>query len=143
MRTPFAALWQQASSAAHAVSTPTATSAATDGTCWRRASPISSGLSRDGWLNRVLQHLLDASTQTAYAIGRDRITVLGGPRGSALVAGTDLALSPQAIKLNRGSDNARTIRCSVATFRPWPSPDGDGDGVALTDARRRRHARGE
>jgi uncharacterized protein (DUF1501 family) len=41
-------------------------------------SSFGSGMSRDGWLNRVLQNMPDAHAQTAYAIGRDQMAVLGG-----------------------------------------------------------------
>ena len=55
---------------------------------------------RDGWLNRVLQNLPDSGPATAYAVGRDPLDVLGGPAVTQRWSPeTDLALSPQAIKL--------------------------------------------
>jgi uncharacterized protein (DUF1501 family) len=101
---PLLPLWQQGQLGfAHAVSTPYRDKRSHfDGQDMLEAgiTDLSSGLSRDGWLNRVLQHLPGASTQTAYAIGRDRMAVLGGPAEvQRWSPDADLALSPQAIKL--------------------------------------------
>lgn len=55
---------------------------------------------RDGWLNRLLQHVPGVGSETAYAIGYNDLKVLNGP---ALVANwtpdADVTLSPQARRL--------------------------------------------
>ena len=55
---------------------------------------------RDGWLNRMLQHVPGVQTDTAYAIGTNELSVL---QGTAPVANwapeADLGLSPQALRL--------------------------------------------
>jgi uncharacterized protein (DUF1501 family) len=95
---------------------------------------FSGGMSRDGWLNRVLQHLPDARGETAYAIGRDSMAVLGGPaQVQRWSPDADLALSPQAIKL--GGLIMQDDPLFDAPFRQAMAiADGDGDGVALTGA---------
>ncbi len=55
---------------------------------------------RDGWLNRLLQHMPVVTGETAYAIGRGEMYLM---KGAAPVAewtpGSDLRMSPQAQKL--------------------------------------------
>lgn len=55
---------------------------------------------RDGWLNRMLQHMPGVTGQTAYAIDRGEMYLM---KGTAQVAewapGSDLQMSPQAQKL--------------------------------------------
>lgn len=95
---------------------------------------LSGGTSRDGWLNRVLQHLPDAQAETAYAIGRDQMAVLGGPvpvqRWSPEA---DLILSPQAIKL-AGLIMQDDPMFAAAFEQALAISDGDGDAVALSGA---------
>jgi uncharacterized protein (DUF1501 family) len=55
---------------------------------------------RDGWLNRMLQAVPGVSAETAFAIGRDELLVLGGPAPvSSWSPDARLSLSPQAQKL--------------------------------------------
>lgn len=87
---------------------------------------------RDGWLNRVLQHLPDAHAQIAYAIGRDQMHILTGPAPTQRWSPeADLVLSPQAIKL------ARLImkedpEFDAAFTQAMAISDGDGDAVAMS-----------
>ena len=55
---------------------------------------------RDGWLNRMLQHVPGIEAETAYAIGRDEMRLLSGMAPVAEWApDAGLALSAQALRL--------------------------------------------
>jgi uncharacterized protein (DUF1501 family) len=52
---------------------------------------------RDGWLNRLLQLLPGAGSETAYAVGREAMPILTGPaRAQSWAPDQDLRLSPAA-----------------------------------------------
>ncbi|MDU8910076.1 DUF1501 domain-containing protein [Aestuariicoccus sp. MJ-SS9] len=93
---------------------------------------LSQGLTRDGWLNRMLQHYPGAGTETAFALGRDPMTVMTGDAPvSRWTPEADLALSPQALRLAEvvmAEDPlfASTFAQSVALA------GGDGDPVEFT-----------
>lgn len=92
---------------------------------------LSRGLSRDGWLNRLLQHVPGAGAETAYAIGRDSMAILNGP---APVSGwspdADLALSPQAMRLAALVMKDDPL-FETAMARAFALADSDGDPVAI------------
>ena len=101
---PLMPLWQQGQlGVVHAVSTPYRDKRSHfDGQDLLEAgiTDLSAGLSRDGWLNRLLQHYPGVGTDTAYAIGRDALPILGGAAPvSRWSPEADLTLSPQALKL--------------------------------------------
>lgn len=93
---------------------------------------LSGGLSRDGWLNRLLQHMPGAEADTAYAIGRGSMAVLNGPAPVLdWSPDADLALSPQAILLAQlvmQDDPA----FDIAMTRAFALADSDGDPVAVS-----------
>lgn len=61
---------------------------------------LSSRLTRDGWLNRVLQRMPDHQLQTAYAVGNDPLMLMqGSARVRRWAPDADLLLSPQALRL--------------------------------------------
>ncbi len=101
---PLMPLWDRGQLGfAHAVSTPYRDHRSHfDGQDLLEAglTDLKNGTSRDGWLNRALQHLPDSRADMAYAIGRDQLSVLNGPAEvQRWSPETDLVLSPQAIKL--------------------------------------------
>lgn len=58
------------------------------------------GSVNDGWLNRLLQTILGAQSETAYAIGREQLQILSGPFGAARWSPeARLNISPQAERL--------------------------------------------
>ncbi|MGD9864419.1 MAG: DUF1501 domain-containing protein [Pseudodonghicola sp.] len=99
---PLLPLWQRGELGfMHAVSTPYRDKRSHfDGQDLLEAGTATLGSARDGWLNRVLQHLPGVEAQTAFALGHGEMKVLAG---SAPVADwapdADLALSPQAMRL--------------------------------------------
>jgi len=131
---PLLPLWQGGQLGfAHAVSTPYRDKRSHfDGQDLLEAglSNLEQGMSRDGWLNRVLQYLPDSTAETAYAVGQDPLLVLGGPaKTQRWSPEADLALSPQAIEL------ARLIMAddppfSAALAQALDISDSDGDRVA-------------
>ncbi|MBU2958162.1 DUF1501 domain-containing protein [Paracoccus sp. 1_MG-2023] len=55
---------------------------------------------RDGWLNRMLQVMPDMTSETAYAVGAEKMRILDGPADSLSWAPrSTLTLSPQAERL--------------------------------------------
>ncbi|MGB5864438.1 MAG: DUF1501 domain-containing protein [Sulfitobacter sp.] len=103
---PLMPLWRDGQLAfAHAVSTPYRDKRSHfDGQDMLEAGlqTLSGGTARDGWLNRVIQHLPGATGQTAYAIGRAQAGVLNGPAEvQRWSPDSDLILSPQAVRLAR------------------------------------------
>ncbi len=96
---------------------------------------LSAGLSRDGWLNRLLQHLPDTGTETAYAVGNDPLSILSGDAPVARWSpDTDLALSPQAIRLAElvmQEDPAM----SAALREAFSLAGSDGDALSFDGAR--------
>ncbi|MEP1765062.1 MAG: DUF1501 domain-containing protein [Sulfitobacter sp.] len=134
---PLMPLWRQGHLGfAHAVSTPYRNKRSHfDGQDLLEAgiSTLEDGISRDGWLNRVLQHLTGANAQTAYAIGSDQAGVLGGPAAhQRWTPEADLLLTPQAIKL--ASLIMQDDPAFNAAFRQALAiSDNDGDAVAMTD----------
>lgn len=96
-------LWRTGElSFAHAVSTPYRNKRSHfDGQDLLEAGIASlDGGTRDGWLNRLLTHLPNASAESAYSIGRDRQLILSGDAKASLWSPeVDLTLSPQALKL--------------------------------------------
>lgn len=122
---------------AHAVSTPYRDQRSHfDGQDLLEAGVSISGEARDGWLNRVLQNIPAAQGETAYAIGRDPLQVLGGPaKIQRWSPEADLVLSPQAIEL------AQLIMREDPAFdaaftRAMTISDNDGDAVAMTGGTR-------
>ncbi|MCX7566052.1 DUF1501 domain-containing protein [Sulfitobacter sp. F26169L] len=133
---PLMPLWQQGQLGfAHAVSTPYRDKRSHfDGQDLLEAglSDLGAGTSRDGWLNRVLQHLPDSRSETAYAIGRDPLGVLGGAAPvQRWTPEADLVLSPQAIKL-AGMIMKDDPLFDAAFQQALALSDGDGDAVAIT-----------
>lgn len=133
---PLLPLWRQGQLGfAHAVSTPYRDKRSHfDGQDMLEAgiSDFGNGLSRDGWLNRVVQNLAGARSDTAYAIGRDRLAVLGGPaQVQRWSPNADLALSPQAIQL-AGLIMQDDPLFHAAYTQALAIADSDGDAVALT-----------
>ncbi len=60
------------------------------------AGHLPPALSRSGWLNRLLTLLPNAEARTAFAVGRERMTILDGPAPMThWTPGTALDLSPQ------------------------------------------------
>ncbi len=86
---------------------------------------------RDGWLNRLVQQLPEATAETAYAIGNDPLAILGGPAPiTRWSPEADLALSPQAIRLARlvmQDDPAMTAALNAA----FALAEEDGDALML------------
>ncbi|MEP3440049.1 MAG: DUF1501 domain-containing protein [Sulfitobacter sp.] len=141
---PLLPLWDQGQLGfAHAVSTPYRDKRSHfDGQDLLEAGITDSagGLPRDGWLNRVLQHLPNSSAQSAYGIGQEQLAVLTGPAPVQRWSPTsDLVLSPQAIRLaelimkeDPAFDTAFRQALSIA--------DGDGDPVAVTASDKKKAA---
>ena len=132
---PLMPLWERGQLGfAHAVSTPYRDKRSHfDGQDLLEAglSTLDGGISRDGWLNRVLQNLPDSGPATAYAVGRDPLDVLGGPAVTQRWSPeTDLALSPQAIKLAQ-LIMADDPQFQTAFEQALAISDGDGDPVAM------------
>lgn len=99
---PLLPLWQQGELGfVHAVATPYRDKRSHfDGQDLLEAGTGSLTANRDGWLNRMLQHLPGVEARTAYAIGHGEMRLLDG---SAPVADwspdADLTISPQAERL--------------------------------------------
>ncbi|MCT4554528.1 MAG: DUF1501 domain-containing protein [Pelagimonas sp.] len=95
-----------------------------------------SGGIRGGWLNRMLPHLAGAQMGTAYALGRDSMAVLNGAAPvRSWSPDTDLALSPQAIRLAElvmQDDPAMAAALSEA----FSLASSDGDDIAVEGGRR-------
>lgn len=132
---PLMPLWERGQLGfAHAVSTPYRDKRSHfDGQDLLEAglSTLDGGISRDGWLNRVLQNLPDSGPATAYAVGRDPLDVLGEPAVTQRWSPeTDLALSPQAIKLAQ-LIMADDPQFQTAFEQALAISDGDGDPVAM------------
>jgi len=132
---PLTPLWARGQLGfAHAVSTPYRDKRSHfDGQDLLEAglSDLKGGLSRDGWLNRVLQNLPDSGPATAYAVGRDPLDVLAGPATTQRWSPeADLALSPQAITLAR-LIMADDPQFNAAFEQAMAISDSDGDAVAM------------
>lgn len=132
---PLMPLWARGQLGfAHAVSTPYRDKRSHfDGQDLLEAglSDLKGGLSRDGWLNRVLQNLPDSGPATAYAVGRDPLDVLAGPATTQRWSPeADLALSPQAITLAR-LIMADDPQFNAAFEQAMAISDSDGDAVAM------------
>ena len=92
---------------------------------------LSQGLSRDGWLNRMLQHYPGITTETAYAVGRDSLAILGGQAPvSRWTPEADLALTPQALRLAELVMQDDPV-FSAALAQAFSLADSDGDPVAM------------
>lgn len=133
---PLMPLWDKGQLGfAHAVSTPYRDQRSHfDGQDLLEAglSDLNNGTSRDGWLNRTLQHLPNGQTDTAYAIGRDQLSVLSGPAEvQRWSPEADLVLSPQAIKL-AGLIMQDDPLFDAAFQKAMAISDSDGDAVATT-----------
>jgi len=133
---PLMPLWQAGQLGfAHAVSTPYRDKRSHfDGQDLLEAglSDLDGGTARDGWLNRVLQHLPGAVGETAYAIGRDPLAVLGGPAPvERWSPSSDLVLSPQAVQLATLIMQEDPL-FEAAFTRAMAISDNDGDAVAST-----------
>lgn len=134
---PLLPLWKRGQLGfAHAVSTPYRDKRSHfDGQDMLEAglSTLGDGTSRDGWLNRVLQHLDGAQSETAYAIGREQMSILNGPATTQRWSPeADLVLSPQAIKLAR-LIMAEDPDFDAAFSQAMAIADNDGDAVAMMD----------
>lgn len=132
---PLMPLWKKGQLGfAHAVSTPYRDKRSHfDGQDLLEAglSNLDQGMSRDGWLNRVLHHVPGSTAQTAYAVGQDPLTLLGGTaQVQRWSPETDLALSPQAIELAR-LIMAEDPPFAAALAQALEISDGDGDPVAM------------
>ncbi|MBV2359665.1 DUF1501 domain-containing protein [Thalassococcus sp. CAU 1522] len=93
---------------------------------------LSSGLTRDGWLNRMLGEMPGVSTRTAYALGREPMFVLSGAAPfSRWTPEVDLALSPQALRLAElvMQDDPAFAEAMAQAF---VNADSDGDPVAFS-----------
>lgn len=133
---PLMPLWQRGQLGfVHAVSTPYRDKRSHfDGQDLLEAglSDLKGGLSRDGWLNRVLQNLPHSGPATAYAVGRDPLDVLAGAATTQRWSpDADLALSPQAITLAR-LIMADDPQFNAAFEQAMEISDGDGDAVAMS-----------
>lgn len=86
---------------AHAVSTPYRDKRSHfDGQDILEAGTTEMTNARDGWLNRLLQHVPGVTAETAYAIGNGDVRVLDGAAPSASWApNAKLKISPQAVRL--------------------------------------------
>jgi uncharacterized protein (DUF1501 family) len=99
---PLMPLWQAGNLGfVHAVSTPYRNKRSHfDGQDLLESGTVSLDGTRDGWLNRMLQHVPGVHAQTAYAIGHGEMRLL---QGAAPVADwspdANLSLSPQAMQL--------------------------------------------
>lgn len=135
---PLAPLWRDGHLAAvHAVSTPYRDKRSHfDGQDILEAgiADLSSGHTRDGWLNRMLQHMPGIGTETAYAVGNDPLMVLDG---SAPITRwspeADLVLSPQALLLAElvMRDDPAMAKALAEAFQLAGS---DGDAIAMEGA---------
>ncbi|KEJ89602.1 DUF1501 domain-containing protein [Sulfitobacter donghicola] len=133
-------LWKQGQLGfAHAVSTPYRDQRSHfDGQDLLEAglSSLSDGLSRDGWLNRVLQQLPNSHGETAFAIGRDQLSLLTGPeKVQRWTPESDLVLSPQAVKL-AGLIMKEDPLFDAAFQQAMAISDNDGDAVATMGGQR-------
>ena len=133
---PLLPLWQRGQLGfAHAVSTPYRDKRSHfDGQDLLEAGlgDLDRVVSRDGWLNRVLQNMDGAQSETAYAIGRDQMSILSGPAKSQRWSPeADMVLSPQAIKLAR-LIMAEDPAFDAAFAQAMAIADGDGDVVAMS-----------
>lgn len=132
---PLEPLWRAGELGfAHAVSIPYRDKRSHfDGQDLLEAGVAASGapLPDDGWLNRLVQRLPDASARTAYAIGGEPLRILqGAAEVTQWTPEADLRLSPQAILLTRHvmrSDPAMAAALESA----FDLADGDGDGLAF------------
>lgn len=132
---PLMPLWKQGQLGfAHAVSTPYRDKRSHfDGQDLLEAgvADAATAMQRDGWLNRVVQHIPNSMTETAYAIGQDQLAVLSGAAPvQRWSPQSDLVLSPQAVAL------ARLIMREDPAFdavfaQALAMSDGDGDRVAV------------
>ncbi|WP_417205521.1 DUF1501 domain-containing protein [Antarctobacter sp.] len=133
---PLTPLWQAGALAfAHAVSIPYRDKRSHfDGQDLLEAGVAASDapLPGDGWLNRLVQRMPDATAETAYAIGGEPLRILQGPaQVNRWTPEADLRLSPQAILLTRRvmqSDPAMAAALDTA----MALAGGDGDGVEFT-----------
>lgn len=100
---PLLPLWQRSELGfVHAVSTPYRDKRSHfDGQDMLEAGTDTlGGPVRDGWLNRMLQHVPGITTETAYAIGDSALRVLDGTAPVANWAPqANLSLSPQTMRL--------------------------------------------
>ncbi|KMK65796.1 DUF1501 domain-containing protein [Puniceibacterium sp. IMCC21224] len=91
---------------------------------------LSGGLSRDGWLNRLLQHYPGLHSETAYAIGQENMAVIDGPAPvSRWSPEADLALTPQAVRLARRVMQDDPAFAAAMT-QALALAESDGDAVA-------------
>lgn len=135
---PLAPLWQAGQLGfVHAVSTPYRDKRSHfDGQDWLETgiTDMSNGLTRDGWLNRALP-VLGAQADTAWAIGNDAMAVLNGPAPVGRWSpDSDLALSPQAIRLAQMVMQDDPAMAAALT-EAFNLADDDGDPVAFTGTR--------
>ncbi|MBS0123875.1 DUF1501 domain-containing protein [Thetidibacter halocola] len=145
---PLLPLWQAGDlGAVHAVSTPYRDKRSHfDGQDILEAGVVGldDGAVREGWLNRMMQHMPDGRMQTAWAVGRDPQLILDGPVPvSRWAPEADLALSPQAALLARQvmkTDPAmaaaldEAFRVADADGDPLMLTPGEGDGMAAMAA---------
>ena len=133
---PLLPLWQRGQLGfAHAVSTPCHDKRSHfDGQDLLEAGlgDLNGAMSRDGWLNRVLQNMNGAQSETAYALGRDQMSILNGPATSQRwTPEADMILSPQAIKL-ACLIMAEDPEFSTAFEQAMAIADNDGDAIAMS-----------
>ncbi len=137
---PLLPLWDQGQLGfAHAVSTPYRDQRSHfDGQDLLEAgiADFSAGLPRDGWLNRALQHLPNGAAETAYAIGREQLSVLNGPAPfQRWTPEADLVLSPQALKL-AGLIMKDDPLFDAAFQKALAISENDGDAIATEGTQR-------
>lgn len=84
-------------------------------------------LPNDGWLNRLVQTLPNATADTAYAIGSDPFRILQGAAEVVRWAPeADLFLSPQALRLTElVMQSDRAMAAALSTAFTLASSDGD------------------
>jgi len=129
-------LWQAGEfGAVHAVSTPYRDRRSHfDGQDLLEAGTDAPGVARDGWLNRLLQTVPGAEAETAYAIGRDELKLLGGAAGVMRWAPeADLVLSPQALRLaEMVMRDDPAFAAAFAQARMLAGTDAGGAAMAAT-----------
>lgn len=133
---PLLPLWKRGQLGfAHAISTPYRDKRSHfDGQDMLEAGlgDLNGAVSSDGWLNRVLQNMDGAQAQTAYAIGREQMTILNGAATSQRWSPeADMVLSPQAIKLAR-LIMAEDPEFNTAFEQAMEIADNDGDAIAMS-----------
>ena len=105
---------------------------------------VAPGAARDGWLNRLLQAVPGITSETAYAVGREALPILGGPADVRNWApDQDLVLSAAGrVLLDHVYHDDALFRDNVeeafALSGSDPAAGGDGDMIVDFAAERLR-----